>query len=146
MTLESSHPGGVTRERHDLHDIALLAQPRQQLVGQLVRARRVGQKHGLAAAGHSKPADLLVLIDGDDASGHPALLIDPLADLLGADFRGTEPRRLLGDTESEHGVPIIAGGRTAIHRREATEGVSYTCVPAKNAQMISLADGPRGSV
>jgi hypothetical protein len=116
VALERRNADGIGRERHQLHPLAMPEQPRQQLVGHRVRPGGVGQEQGLPPAGRGEPADPPAVVDGHDARGHSALVVHPLADLLGADLRLTEPRGLLRHSEGEDVIPVPVGGRARRHQ------------------------------
>ena len=94
MTLERGQARGVTRERHQVYDIALSAQPRPKDIGQRVGLDRI--------SGRATNARTLIDVDSHDASGDPALLVYPFTDFLRAEFGFAEPCGLLGYAECEH--------------------------------------------
>ena len=71
MSLQRRHARGVGPGREKLHDVTLLAQPRQQLVDQRVRQRRIGEEHRFVPIGRDEPANASDIVDGDDTPATP---------------------------------------------------------------------------
>ena len=63
-----------------------------------------------------EPANAPSIVDRDHTRGHSALLLDPLADLLGTDLCLTEPRRLFSHPEGEDRLPIAVCHRADHHQ------------------------------